>query len=110
MYFINKIIKMMDKMLLQKAIAEMENYSPSKKKILSLLLNLEEGQEVSISAKSLIKLSGLTMPTVYTALKALQKDEIIFKNPSSPNSFKFNISNLEKIESSYNKKLVMMEK
>ena len=101
---------MMDKMLLQKAIAEMENYSPSKKKILSLLLNLEEGEEVIISAKSLIKLSGLTMPTVYTALKALQKDEIIVKNPSSPNSFKFNILNLEKIESSYNKKLAMMER
>ena len=73
---------MMDKMLLHKAIEEMENYSSSKKQILGLLLNL----------------------------KALQKDEIIIKNPSSPNSFKFNIPNLEKIESSYRKKLAMMEK
>ena len=98
----------MDKMLLQKAINELESYSNSKKKILSLLLSLSEDNEVSISAQSLIKMTGLTMPTVYTALKTLQKDEIIFKNPSSPNSFKFNQDKLDKIQSSYTKKIAMM--
>lgn len=98
----------MDKMLLQKAINELESYSNSKKKIFSLLLDLSEDNEVSISAQSLIKMTGLTMPTVYTALKALQKDEVIFKNPSSPNNFKFNKDKLDKIQSSYTKKITMM--
>jgi DNA-binding MarR family transcriptional regulator len=98
----------MDKMLLQKAIKDIESYSNSKKKIFSLLLELAEDNEVSISAQSLIKMTGLTMPTVYTALKTLQKDEVIFKNPSSPNSFKFNKDKLDKIQSSYTKKITMM--
>lgn len=98
----------MDKMLLQKAIKDIESYSKSKKQIFSLLLELAEDNEVSISAQSLIKMTGLTMPTVYTALKTLQKDEVIFKNPSSPNSFKFNKDKLDKIQSSYTKKIAIM--
>lgn len=99
----------MNKMLIQKAINELESYSNSKKKIFSLMLDLSEDNEVSISAQSLIKMTGLTMPTVYTALKALQKDEVIFKNPVSPNSFKFNKDKLDKIQSSYLKKIELMK-
>ena len=97
-----------NKMILQKAIDNLESYSNSKKKILSLLLELSEDNEAAVSAKSLIKMTGLTMPTVYTALKGLQKEEVIYKNPNSPNSFKFNVGKLEKIQSSYLKKMSIM--
>lgn len=83
--------------VVKSAIRSTEKYSPSQYKVFDLLVDIANNYEVSASAKFIIERTHLTMPTVYNALKNLQKDKIIIKNPSFHNTYSFNSEKLKQI-------------
>jgi Fe2+ or Zn2+ uptake regulation protein len=95
---------MKNKNLLKTALRSTERYSDSQYRVFDLLVDIANDSEVSASVKFIIDRTKLTMPTVYTALKALQKDDIIIKSPSANNTYKFNQGKLEEITELYNNK------
>lgn len=96
---------MKNKNLLKTAIRSTERYSDSQYKVFDLLIDLASGSEVSASAKFIIERTKLTMPTVYSALKILQKDNILVKSPSANNTYKFNQEKLEEVTELHNNKI-----
>ena len=90
--------------VIKAAIKSTEKYSPSQYKVFDLLIDIGNEQEVNASVKFIMERTNLTMPTVYAALKALQKDNVIIKNPNFSNTYDFNHEKLKQIIELYNNK------
>jgi len=93
---------MENKELIKKAIRSTEKYSEAQYKVFDLLADIEVNREINVSAKFIINRTGLTMPTVYSALKIFQKDNVLMKTYN--NTYKFNYEKLKQIIELYNNK------
>lgn len=87
----------MDKNLIKKAIRSTEKYSASQYKVFDVLVDLSINDEINASVRYLMDRSGLTMPTVYTALRLLQRDKVLIKNAGFSNSYSLNKEKLEQV-------------
>jgi DNA-binding MarR family transcriptional regulator len=88
---------MQNKERYKKALEYSEKYSVGHMKVINILIDLEVNHETTASVKYLIDKTGLTMPTVYSALKALQKDSVIIKSSHFANTYVFNQERIEQI-------------
>jgi len=95
---------MINKELIIKAIPNSDLYTESESKILQELIRISiEGIAVA-SAKYLIKITGISVTTVYTSLKSLQKNELIIKLSNQANTYKLNEKKLNRIVEIYESK------
>lgn len=95
---------MKNQTVIKEAIKSTEKYSPSQYKVFDLLVDIANEHEVNASVKFIMERTHLTMPTVYGALKALQKDNVIIKNPNFSNTYNFNHEKLKQMIDLYHNK------
>lgn len=81
--------------IIKNAIRSTEKYSTAQYKVFDLLADIETNGEINASVKFIMERTKLTMPTVYSALRLFQKDNVIIKNYS--NTYKFNQEKLKQI-------------
>lgn len=98
---------MINKELLIQAIPHSELYTESESKILQEFVKIAIEEKIIVSAKYLIKLTGLSVTTVYTSLRSLQKDGIIIKLNNEVNSYEFNKEKINQLIQLYQNKQAM---
>lgn len=95
----------MDKDLLKKAVVGIEKYSQGHCLVANILIELEYEYQATASIPYLISKTGLTKPTVYSALSMLQKDQLITKSKDFVNTYIFDRTRVEKLIDQYLKKI-----
>jgi hypothetical protein len=95
----------MDKELLKKAVVGIEKYSQGHCLVACVLIELECDYQATASIPYLISKTGLTKPTVYSALSMLQKDKLITKNQDFVNTYIFDKTRVQQLTDQYLKKI-----
>jgi Fe2+ or Zn2+ uptake regulation protein len=88
---------MKNKIQLKKAIQDMEKYSHGHRAVANILIELEDDYQTTASVPYLMDKTGLTKPTIYAALKVLQKDNVVSKNHDFINTYLFNKERVDQI-------------
>lgn len=88
--------------LIKDAIRSTEKYSTAQYKVFDLLVDIAVNEEVNASVKFIMERTKLTMPTVYSALKAFQRDNVMVKIYN--NTYKFNDNKFKQLIDLYNNK------
>lgn len=95
---------MIDKDLLKRAVVGIEKYSQGHCAVAHILIELECDYQATASISYLISKTGLTKPTVYSALSMLQKDNLITKSKDFVNTYIFDRTRVERLIDQYLKK------
>lgn len=81
--------------MVKEAIKNFGNYSLKQYDVISALIDISVNQTISIKVDVLCEITHLKRSTVYFALKAFQKDELIIKDKKKHSLYKFNQERLD---------------
>jgi DNA-binding MarR family transcriptional regulator len=98
---------MKNKKELQKAIKEMEKYSLGHRSVANILIELESEYQTTASVQYLMDKTGFTKPTVYAALRVLQKDNMFSKSHDFTNTYTFNKERIAQIIEQFEHKIAI---
>jgi Fe2+ or Zn2+ uptake regulation protein len=80
---------MENKKMLKESVESLDRYTSNQCKVFNALVDLSVDNLVYASVMDLHKRTGVTRPTVYSAINAFQRDGIITKDFENFGSFKF---------------------